>query len=148
MKILARLTEVKHTNIVNFISFWHDKVNGMDRVSYTSFLSYLPCTCFVCYLPLQLVFITEYMTSGSLMQFLNKAKVTKNTISEKVCSFIRGSRLVSDTMNSGPLEATPVSRPLGNVPTYVYLPLRWGHPSNQDTLTDPKGGRIKGMRED
>ena len=33
MKILARLTDVKHTNIVNFISFWHDKVNGLDRVS-------------------------------------------------------------------------------------------------------------------
>lgn len=35
MKILQKLTEVKHTNIVNFISFWHDKVNGLDRVSST-----------------------------------------------------------------------------------------------------------------
>ncbi len=24
------------------------------------------------------------------------------------------------------------------------LPLKWGHPSNQDTLTGPKGGRIRG----
>lgn len=62
VKILQKLIEVKHTNIVNFISFWHDKMNGVDR----------------------LVFITEYMTSGSLVQFLNKAKLTKNTISEKM----------------------------------------------------------------
>lgn len=62
IKILQKLIEVKHTNIVNFISFWHDKVNTLDR----------------------LVFITEYMTSGSLVQFLNKAKLTKNTISEKM----------------------------------------------------------------
>lgn len=62
VKILQRLTEVKHNNIVNFIDFWHDKVQQQDR----------------------LVFITEYMTSGSLMQFLKKAKKTKKTISEKM----------------------------------------------------------------
>lgn len=33
---------------------------------------------------LQLVFITEYMTSGSLLQFLKKAKRTKKSVNEKV----------------------------------------------------------------
>lgn len=33
VKILQRLTEFKHTNIVNFINFWHDRVNNQDRVS-------------------------------------------------------------------------------------------------------------------
>ncbi|XP_064383262.1 nuclear receptor-binding protein-like [Halichondria panicea] len=64
VKILKRLTEVKHNNIVNFIDFWHDRVNNQDR----------------------LVFITEYMTSGSLMQFLMKAKGQgrKKTVSKKM----------------------------------------------------------------
>lgn len=34
VKILQRLTEFKHTNIVNFIHFWHDRVDNQDRVSY------------------------------------------------------------------------------------------------------------------
>ena len=33
VKILQRLTEFKHTNIVNFIHFWHDRVDNQDRVS-------------------------------------------------------------------------------------------------------------------
>ena len=32
----------------------------------------------------QLVFITEYMTSGSLLQFLKKAKRTKKSVTERV----------------------------------------------------------------
>ncbi len=39
VKILKRLTEVKHNNIVNFIDFWHDRVNNQDRVSL--------CICFL-----------------------------------------------------------------------------------------------------
>ena len=34
VKILQRLTEFKHTNIVNFINFWHDRVDNQDRVSW------------------------------------------------------------------------------------------------------------------
>ena len=33
MKILGRLTDMQHPNIVNFMSFWHDKVSNQDRVS-------------------------------------------------------------------------------------------------------------------
>ena len=33
VRILQRLTEFKHTNIVNFIHFWHDRVDNQDRVS-------------------------------------------------------------------------------------------------------------------
>jgi nuclear receptor-binding protein len=62
--ILQGLTSVKHQNIVNFYDFWHDKVRTQDR----------------------LVFITEYITSGSLAQFLKKNKKVKsvNSVSEKV----------------------------------------------------------------
>ena len=34
VKILTRLTDMQHPNIVNFMSFWHDKVMNQDRVSY------------------------------------------------------------------------------------------------------------------
>ena len=33
VKILQRLSEFKHTNIVNFINFWHDRIENHDRVS-------------------------------------------------------------------------------------------------------------------
>lgn len=62
--ILQGLTDVKHQNIVNFYDFWHDKVGSQDR----------------------LVFITEYITSGSLKQFLKKTKQTKgtNAVNDKI----------------------------------------------------------------
>lgn len=59
VKILQKLTEVKHYNIINFVDFWHDKVNLLDR----------------------LVFITEYITSGSLLQFL---KMTKKSVNPRI----------------------------------------------------------------
>lgn len=59
VKILQKLTEVKHYNIINFVDFWHDKVNQLDR----------------------LVFITEYITSGSLLQFL---KMTKKSVNPRI----------------------------------------------------------------
>jgi nuclear receptor-binding protein len=65
VKILKRLTEMQHPNIVNFMSFWHDKVSNQDR----------------------LVFITEHMTSGSLLHFLLKAKrpaAGKTSVSDKM----------------------------------------------------------------
>jgi hypothetical protein len=68
VKILKRLTEMQHPNIVNFMSFWHDKVSNQDR----------------------LVFITEHMTSGSLLHFLLKAKrpaAGKTSVSDKVCGY-------------------------------------------------------------
>ncbi len=52
-----------------------------------------------------------------------------------------------------PLIWTPEMRPplyWGHFKMYqsmlpdANLPLKWGHPSNQDTLTGPKGGRIRG----
>ena len=43
---------------------------------------------------LQLVFITEYMTSGSLLQFLKKAKRTKKSVTEKVRRFAANKSLL------------------------------------------------------
>ena len=38
-------------------------------------------------LPLQVIFITEYMSSGSLKQFLKKTKKNHKTMNEKVTLF-------------------------------------------------------------
>lgn len=38
----------------------------------------------MCALPLQVIFITEYMSSGSLKQFLKKTKKNHKTMNEKV----------------------------------------------------------------
>ena len=43
------------------------------------------------------------------------------------------------------MVATPVIRPLCKVPMCnTNSPLKCGHPTNQDTLTGPKGGLISG----
>jgi nuclear receptor-binding protein len=62
VKILKRLTDMQHPNIVNFMDFWHDQVLNQDR----------------------LVFITEHMTSGSLLLFLLKAKRPGKSVSDKM----------------------------------------------------------------
>ena len=51
MKILGRLTDMQHPNIVNFMSFWHDKVSNQDRVSVVwcvMCIILLLCTLCVC----------------------------------------------------------------------------------------------------
>ncbi len=42
------------------------------------------------------------------------------------------------------MRPTPVLRPLQSMLLSANPPLKWGHPSNQDTLTGPKGGQIRG----
>ncbi len=47
--------------------------------------------------------------------------------------------------NLDPLnEATPRFKMSQSMLPIANSPLKWGHPSNQDTLTGPKGGRIRG----
>lgn len=56
------LTKLKHPNIVKFHRFWNDMQGDKAR----------------------LVFISEYMTSGSLKKFLKKTRANNKTISAKV----------------------------------------------------------------
>lgn len=48
--------------------------------------------------PLQVIFITEYMSSGSLKQFLKKTKKNHKTMNEKVWKFADKSK-AADTRN-------------------------------------------------
>lgn len=84
---------LQHQNIVMFHDFWHDKVGQQDRVSHCiswdcwfAGVSGPWWSCWSDTAGEQLVFITEYITSGSLLQFLNKTKKTKkvNAVSDKV----------------------------------------------------------------
>jgi nuclear receptor-binding protein len=60
--ILSKVIKVKHRNIVSFYDFWLDKdPENQDR----------------------LVFITEYMTSGSLLQFLKTKKRNPTAVGDK-----------------------------------------------------------------
>ncbi|CAB4044842.1 Nuclear receptor-binding, partial [Paramuricea clavata] len=59
--IFQNLTKLKHPNIVKFHRFWNDMQGDKAR----------------------LVFISEYMTSGSLKKFLKKTRTNNKTISAK-----------------------------------------------------------------
>ncbi|XP_028399453.1 nuclear receptor-binding protein-like [Dendronephthya gigantea] len=60
--IFQNLTKLKHPNIVKFHRFWNDMQGDKAR----------------------LVFISEYMTAGSLKKFLKKTRANNKTISPKV----------------------------------------------------------------
>ncbi|XP_065889694.1 nuclear receptor-binding protein-like isoform X2 [Dysidea avara] len=65
LKTLEQLTGVKHANIVKFYEFWYEPRESANTA------------------PDRLVFITEYMTSGTLLQFLKKSKKNNKQISDK-----------------------------------------------------------------
>lgn len=57
-QVFDNLIELEHANIVKFHKYWTDTKNDKPRV----------------------VFITEYMSSGSLKQFLKKTKINNKTL--------------------------------------------------------------------
>jgi len=60
--VFDKLIELNHMNIVKFHGYWQDRTKGDDRP--------------------RVVFITEYMSSGSLKTFLRKTKKTKQSLSK------------------------------------------------------------------
>jgi serine/threonine protein kinase len=73
-------------NIVKFHGYWQDrsKVDDRPRVIVLFFLpraDLVNCLFFFT-LSMQVVFITEYMSSGSLKAFLRKTKKTKQNLSK------------------------------------------------------------------
>ncbi|XP_022802070.1 nuclear receptor-binding protein-like [Stylophora pistillata] len=60
--VFENLIQLDHANIVKFYKFWTDTRSEKPRV----------------------IFITEYMTSGSLKQFLKKTRKSLKTLNEKV----------------------------------------------------------------
>lgn len=61
-EVFDKLIELNHMNIVKFHSYWQDRTKTDDRP--------------------RVVFITEYMSSGSLKQLLRKTKKTKQSLSK------------------------------------------------------------------
>ncbi|CAF3563376.1 unnamed protein product [Rotaria sp. Silwood1] len=61
-EVFDKLIELNHMNIVKFHGYWQDRTKTDDRP--------------------RVVFITEYMSSGSLKQFLRKTKKTKQNLSK------------------------------------------------------------------
>lgn len=72
-QVFENLTQLEHPNIVKFHRYWTDTHNDKPRVSdfdTDKRLSSSPSVGF----HLQVIFITEYMSSGSLKQFLKRTK--------------------------------------------------------------------------
>lgn len=91
--MFENLMQVEHPNIVKFHKYWLDMKESQARVRLfiLSGLSSSPLshTCVINSFPSsvcgpQVIFITEYMSSGSLKQFLKKTKKNHKTMNVKV----------------------------------------------------------------
>lgn len=92
--MFENLMQVEHPNIVKFHKYWLDMKESQARVRFllTSSFShthmlvheqvFLSSVCAT-----QVIFITEYMSSGSLKQFLKKTKKNHKTMNVKVSVF-------------------------------------------------------------
>lgn len=85
--------QVEHPNIVKFHKYWLDMKETQARVRSRVF-SFPTCTTVWSWLissfsifDSQVIFITEYMSSGSLKQFLKKTKKNHKTMNVKVRIF-------------------------------------------------------------
>lgn len=67
-EMFENLMQVEHPNIVKFHKYWLDMKESQARV----------------------IFITEYMSSGSLKQFLKKTKKNHKTMNVKVSVYLGG----------------------------------------------------------
>lgn len=87
--VFDNLIQLEHLNIVKFHKYWADVKENRARVGEPfshKVLFYLKTSSRSSPLRLcpQVIFITEYMSSGSLKQFLKKTKKNHKTMNEKV----------------------------------------------------------------
>lgn len=95
--MFENLMQVEHPNIVKFHKYWLDMKESQARVCGGFFslnlrvhicFSFLNLRVHVLLTPArdppQVIFITEYMSSGSLKQFLKKTKKNHKTMNVKV----------------------------------------------------------------
>ncbi len=86
--VFEALTLIEHPNIVKFHKFWTDPGSvdertgerRLPRVRPPIALVSVDCLRKLYFPPLQLIFITEYMSSGSLKQFLRRTKKNNRKI--------------------------------------------------------------------
>ncbi len=93
--MFENLMQVEHPNIVKFHKYWLDMKESQARVRLfiLSGLSFSLCHTLINSFPSsvcgpQVIFITEYMSSGSLKQFLKKTKKNHKTMNVKVSGHI------------------------------------------------------------
>lgn len=95
--VFDNLIQLEHLNIVKFHKYWADVKENRARVkdhlkkspfskSYKKHWMSWP-SCWRASCCVQVIFITEYMSSGSLKQFLKKTKKNHKTMNEKVWKF-------------------------------------------------------------
>lgn len=92
--VFDNLIQLEHLNIVKFHKYWADVKENRARVGdhitsaffFFQLVFMLWCHSYMAALLfcLQVIFITEYMSSGSLKQFLKKTKKNHKTMNEKV----------------------------------------------------------------
>lgn len=89
--VFDNLIQLEHLNIVKFHKYWADVKENRARVwkhvSTTFFKNHMDkMLVFILIVTYfwQVIFITEYMSSGSLKQFLKKTKKNHKTMNEKV----------------------------------------------------------------
>lgn len=86
--MFENLMQVEHPNIVKFHKYWLDMKESQARVrlffNTLNTFTHFPVAdaCATC--APQVIFITEYMSSGSLKQFLKKTKKNHKTMNVKV----------------------------------------------------------------
>lgn len=99
--VFDNLIQLEHLNIVKFHKYWADVKENRARVRdhlrnllfLSNHIKSVECNGICAYVfallsfyffCLQVIFITEYMSSGSLKQFLKKTKKNHKTMNEKV----------------------------------------------------------------
>ncbi len=93
--MFENLTQVEHPNIVKFHKYWLDMTESRARVRLKTHLVEM-CELYpkfrhsrvLSFRATQVIFITEYMSSGSLKQFLKKTKKNHKNMNVKVRCFI------------------------------------------------------------
>lgn len=109
--VFDNLIQLEHLNIVKFHKYWTDVKENRVRVGDLFFSPktfwipvrsgdchelYADTQLFTWLFPPQVIFITEYMSSGSLKQFLKKTKKNHKTMNEKVWKCSCNSYISSD----------------------------------------------------
>lgn len=87
-EMFENLMQVEHPNIVKFHKYWLDMKESQARVCvffpFSFFVHSFNTLTLALSISSQVIFITEYMSSGSLKQFLKKTKKNHKTMNVKV----------------------------------------------------------------
>ncbi|MGH0123544.1 UNVERIFIED_CONTAM: hypothetical protein FKN15_012950 [Acipenser sinensis] len=128
--MFENLMQVEHPNIVKFHKYWLDVTESKARV----------------------IFITEYMSSGSLKQFLKKTKKNHKTMNEKcqkqVVDLVRQTRTLLHCLCVGYLHSCDPPIIHGNLTCDTIFIQHNGLIKIGSVFPDAVHGRIKHLRDE